>query len=373
MRLAKQSQERPPTQESRNALGLPMQFLTEGVAGFRPTFEGSHLGSPFELGIEWQKGFGARNTEAGPRTPLDLTVHAEVGNTGYALLLARVDFPHLLGSPFGAAIDGEYSRDPREQFFGLGEFSILEDRSLYQLRRQRVGGSLWWNPAAELRIGGGLHYLQLDQRPASTPETPSIDEIFGPLGVPGLNQELPYLQLGAFVEMDSRDLPNYPRSGGYYAVVVQEYDDQDLGRYDFRGYTVDLRHYFPFVHGNRVLALRFLGEATDPAERDGVPFHLQPALGGAYDLRSLSSFRYRDLHKILMQAEYRWAAWIGLDMALFVDAGNVFRGSPFALDRLRTAYGLGFRLHTETSMMLRLDLAFGEQGFKPQASFTHVF
>ena len=48
-----------------------------------------------------------------------------------------------------------------------------------------------------------------------------------------------------------------------------------------------------------------------------------PALGGGSSLRGFSSWRFRDLNSLLLQAEWRVLANRFLDMALFYDAGRV--------------------------------------------------
>jgi outer membrane translocation and assembly module TamA len=52
-------------------------------------------------------------------------------------------------------------------------------------------------------------------------------------------------------------------------------------------------------------------------------------------------------------------------MALFVDAGQVASTRrDFDLDRFKTAYGLGARIHGPTVTPLRLDIAHGREGFR---------
>ena len=48
-----------------------------------------------------------------------------------------------------------------------------------------------------------------------------------------------------------------------------------------------------------------------------------PTLGGSTTLRGFSEFRFRDRNAFLINAEYRWEAFSGLDMALFGDWGDV--------------------------------------------------
>jgi hypothetical protein len=61
-----------------------------------------------------------------------------------------------------------------------------------------------------------------------------------------------------------------------------------------------------------------------------------------------------------MNAEYRWEAFAGLDMALFFDAGEVRPDwEQIDLQELKTSYGVGFRFNTFRSVFMRLDIGAG--------------
>jgi outer membrane protein assembly factor BamA len=157
-------------------------------------------------------------------------------------------------------------------------------------------------------------------------------------------------------------------------VRYSNYEDRDLDQLGFRQIQIDLQQYVPLPNRYRTLALRAEAVLTDAHAGQDVPFFYQPTLGGAQTLRGFREFRFRDRNSLLMTAEYRWeAAWL-LDAALFVDAGKVAaerRG--LTLRDLDVSYGLGFRLHTNSAFVARLDLAFSREGFIPLLRFEHVF
>ena len=66
-----------------------------------------------------------------------------------------------------------------------------------------------------------------------------------------------------------------------------------------------------------------------------------PTLGGNDTLRGFRNYRFRGPHALLLQAEYRWELWSGLDGALFYDAGKValraFRSRLQAISKTITA------------------------------------
>lgn len=124
-----------------------------------------------------------------------------------------------------------------------------------------------------------------------------------------------------------------------------------------------------------MIALRAYGVASDSDAGQAVPFFLQPTLGGSRTLRGFREFRFRDVNAALLTAEYRWEAWIGLDMALFVDFGKVFADHADVgdLDDYRTTYGIGFRFNTAEGVFFRVDVAKSSEGFKTYLTFDHVF
>src|SRR5262249_20826208 len=150
--------------------------------------------------------------------------------------------------------------------------------------------------------------------------------------------------------------------------------DRDLDAYSFRRVAIDLQQYVPLPNRYRTLALRAAAVMTDAGAGQQVPFYYEPTLGGSQALRGFREFRFRDRNSLLLTAEYRWEASWMLDGALFVDAGKVTaERSDLNLRDLDVSYGVGFRLHSNSAFVSRLDLAFSREGFIPLLRFEHVF
>jgi outer membrane protein assembly factor BamA len=122
--------------------------------------------------------------------------------------------------------------------------------------------------------------------------------------------------------------------------------------------------------------LSFHGRVQTAFEKDGqqVPFFMLPALGGGSTLRGFASWRFRDNHSLLLQAEWRVLANRFLDMAVFYDTGKVMpRLADFSFEGLKSDYGLGFRLHGPAATPLRIELAKSNEGlalvFSSKAAF----
>jgi hypothetical protein len=98
------------------------------------------------------------------------------------------------------------------------------------------------------------------------------------------------------------------------------------------------------------------------------PFFESAYAGGGFTLGAgyvtHVSWRFRDRHSLLMQAEWRVIANRFMDMALFYDTGKVAsRTGDLDFDGLKSDYGIGLRLHGPTSTPLRIELAKGNEGF----------
>ena len=134
---------------------------------------------------------------------------------------------------------------------------------------------------------------------------------------PGFDNTPAYLRTGAIVDVDYRDEPGNPRAGGRYTARVSAFKDLDLGLHDFTQYDFDVQQYIPFFNQRRVIALRARTTLTRTADSEAIPFYMLPTIGGSDDVRGFEDFRFRDRNAVVLNAEYRWEAFSGMDVALF--------------------------------------------------------
>ena len=204
---------------------------------------------------------------------------------------------------------------------------------------------------------------------------PSIEERFDDAGAPGLAEQPDFGYADVFATVDYRDHPGNARSGGYYSLTLASYSDLDFDRYGFRRLDLHAQQFFPIFDKKRVFALqgRVITSTTDAGQT--VPFYLQPTLGGGATLRSVSDYRFRDENVLYLNAEYRWEAFGGLDMALFTDAGKVaHEAGDLDLTDLTHAYGIGFRVNSYKTVFLRFDVGAGAgEGVRYFVKFSTAF
>jgi outer membrane protein assembly factor BamA len=282
-------------------------------------------------------------------------VGGSISTKAYKALDAELDYPRLFDDRLIVSSSVRWRDFPQEDFFGIGSDSTLTTRTNYRYKGTDLSTRIEVNVPAWLRFGGDIGLLWPTISAGTDTRMPSIEQIFTDGEAPGLLEQPSFLYKSMFVQVDYRDQPGNARSGGLWRATYGIWNDREFNRYDVGRFDTEIAHFFPIFDKKRVIALH-LGAAfvnNDPGER--VPFYFLPYIGGSDTVRGFREFRFRDEN-----AEYRWEAFSGLDMALFVDAGKVARNwEDINLSDLETSYGLGFRFNTYKSVFLRLDIGTG--------------
>ena len=315
------------------------------------TFGGLYPSGGFAPGVAVRRAVGYARFNAG--------VAYSVRN--YKLAHVSVGFPHLAGDRLEIDTHLRWLDATQVPFYGLGNASRKDDRVNYGLRALDAGGTVALKPVDWFRIGGGVALRRMEDR-AGVGSAPAI----GPGGpaAPGLFTDARYRQLTGFTAIDSRESPGYTRRGGLYSIAVHDFTDRD-NPLSFRRVDAEVQQFLPILTEHWVLAFRGLVQTTDVDDNEQVPYYLLPSLGGARRHRGYSDFRFQDRHMLLVSGEYRWMPSRVIDMALFVDAGKVARDRrDLDLSGLKTAYGIGLRLHGPNFTPLRFDVAHGKEGIR---------
>lgn len=372
----------PPTRSSteRALYWYDNQYVLAKIFG---GWHGLHLGGgdfPAGAGVKFGIGFthelGSETSGPNPRRSnrFDIDAVAAYSTRGYTRAAAAFYVRNLGGAPLDLRVRTQYYEFPQEDFFGLGPDSRKQDRTDYLLGSTETGADLQWKPTKFVDLGGGIAYLTTRVGSGTDVRFPSTEDVFDATTLPGFREQPDFLRSSAGVAFDWRDNPLHPHAGGLYGVHVADFRDRDLNAFDFRRVRLDVQQYLPLPNRYRTLALRAAAVLTDAGSGQQVPFFFQPTLGGSQALRGFREFRFRDRNSLLFTAEYRWEAWWALDGALFVDAGTVARNRRDLTFRdLDASYGIGFRVHSNSAFVARLDLAFSREGFIPLLRFEHVF
>ncbi len=267
-----------------------------------------------------------------------------------------------------------YRNFPRQNYFGPGADSREGDRSDYRLEEVFYGKTVRYRAGAwflgELDVG----VLQVNTGPGTDPGAAPIASVFDDVTTPGLAHQPGFFRTRATLSLDFRDRQENTHSGSVLDLSWSRHAQLGGADYHFSGFALQGRQYLPLGSRQRVLALRFLTSTTQPESGSRVPFYYQPTLGGAHVLRSFRDQRFRDRNLIYLSAEYRWEAAPALELALFYDAGKVYRDrSDFNWTGLRKSVGFGFRIKSRDRVLFRVDLARGREGARVRVSVGPAF
>jgi len=340
-----------------------MNSLTYGIKGLGLRFGGLPTGQGFALGPQYTRyGLadgkflfrGSAAASAAGAYMFDLQF-------GVPELFSRSAFLDLV------AVHGNY---PRIDYYGPGPDSSRNGRSHFRFEETRYDVLLGVRLGRRLSLGFTGGYLSVNAGRGNRADIAHTADLFTEQDTPGLERQTDFARGGFFTRLDYRDDPIGARSGGMFQVRWQNYSDVRSNRFDFRQLDLEARQYVPFFNKRRVIALALAGTLSYPGSGAAVPFYLQPTLGGSDDLRGFRSYRFYGDNLLAANVEYRWEAFSGLDMALFLDAGKVAaRRSQVNFHGLETSAGFGFRFNARNRNFIRIDTGFSHEGVQVWLKF----
>jgi hypothetical protein len=288
---------------------------------------------------------------------------------------AQLFFPRLYTERGFLDIYAKYEYSPQMDYYGQGQYSSLDQRSSYSLSDGHFLARGGWEFFDFLRIGGSVGTIFADSGKGERSGVPSIEEVFDPSDVPGLFINGRFWQAGLFLQVDYTDEPMGPRNGGRYLIEWGHYWDRtEADQFNFRRVDLRLEQYWPYWNKTRVWALRLWGRYTWTDEGQQVPFYLQPTLGGNDDLRGFERYRFYADNSFIGTLEHRWHSFSGMDVALFVDFGKVAEDAALLYrTNLRANFGLGFRFRVRDAVFMRIDQAYGREGYRFMWTFSDIF
>ena len=288
----------------------------------------------------------------------------------YNMMQTRIEFPSLAQGHFSFGAQSMWQDQTQISYYGIGPNSLESSQSQYQM--QSVDSVTWatLKPLPSLALTGEFGFLR-------RPDILSPGGTFKP-SVPTTPQEFPndpgttdpfqpnYAHNEVSLSSDTRDRRSRPTIGGLYRVALTTFIDQStsVGTFSFRQYEAEGAQFIPLTRDRDwVIALHGWTVWSDVAPGHSVPFYMLPTIGGNNTLRSYPDYRFHDLNLALANLESRWALFTHMDVALFVDAGNV-AGQYQDLNFDKRSYGGGVRFHTDRTTFARIDVAYGAEGWK---------
>lgn len=242
-------------------------------------------------------------------------------------------------------------------FYGFGQDSSAQTRQRFDFTPKDIGAHVTIKPLRFVSLTGGYTFTNFD--------THSDLPIFFGADAPGMDDELNYHVTRSTLAFDWRPSPSYSTRGGYYRATFERNQEAKGLPYSFTLREYEVVQQLPLVREQFVLAARGLVTLTTPDRGDAVPVMLAPYLGSGSALRGYANRRFTDRNRVLLTGEYRWRPSRYLDMALFLDAGQVAADRrDFEIGKLDVAWGLGARFHGPNFNALRIEVARGREGIR---------
>ncbi|MGH9330558.1 MAG: hypothetical protein ACRD09_08955, partial [Vicinamibacterales bacterium] len=332
----------------------------ERPSGPIPILDSPYRGGGFTLGAGYRQFFGDASF---------WDVRGAYSIKSYKLIEASTQAP--LGDRARVGLRVGWLDAPQVAFYGLGIDSPREARANFRLSEAYAEGTVAYRPRRWIVLDGSVAYEDYSTEEGRG-SSPSIETEYTPITAPGLGASPAYLHAQGTAGIDWRRAPAYARRGGFYGVTLHNYAETGgttlQGRataLSFSRLDADVVQHLPILRDTWVLSFHGRIETTLDDD-DLVPYFLLPSLGSGRTLRAYKSWRFRDRHSILGQAEFRWIPnRLGMDMALFYDAGKVTsRREDLDFDGLKSDWGLGVRFHLPAYTFLRLEAARGSEGWK---------
>ena len=344
-----------------------LERISAGFNGWRAKIGNMVVGGGFALGPEYHR-------EDLWKGRLTLRTAAQVSTRGFYKLDNQWTLPKLLNGKAYADFYTVHRNYNGINYYGPGPDSTKGGRSQYRLEDTSTEATGAVVPLKGLKLGGTIGHTWMNIGPTRNREVISSDRIFTERQAPGIQQQTNFLRYALFAQHDTRDNPGGPKEGHNVLFQYTWFDDDQLKRFNFRRIDAEVQKMVPLFNRTRVLAFRAKTALTDGDGNQVAPFYLQPVLGGSEDLRGFRPFRFSDRNMFVMNGEYRWEIFSGLDGAVFADAGKVFaRRGQLNFSNLESSVGFGLRFNARNTTSIRMDVAFSHEGFQIWFKFSDVF
>jgi outer membrane protein assembly factor BamA len=343
-----------------------LERFSAGIGGLRIKIGNLATGSGFALGPEY-----LRHNQSGR---YQFRVAAQGSTKLFQKYDTEFDITRFGHDRFFLNFYAVHHNYPQLEYYGPGPDSLKSGRSNFRLEDTATDLNVGVRLLPHLSLVGSAGYLWNNVGPGTSDHLISTEQQFDPSQASGIDHQADFFRYGGFLQFDYRDRPGGPRRGGNYFVQFSRFEDQTLGRHDFNRLDIELQQYLPLFNERRVIALRAKTTMSETRDGQSVPFYMQPVLGGSESLRGYRPYRFYDNNLLLLNVEYRYEIFSGLDMAIFADAGKVVpRRGLINFNDLESDVGFGMRFNVRDNVFMRFDVGFSQEGFQVWLKFNKIF
>lgn len=295
-----------------------------------------------------------------------INVLAGISLNNSVLLESRLAAPELWRGKLRVDASASWLDARGVSFYGLGPASDKGARLRYDYQPTDLTFNAAFKPAKWLAFSSGYSFVTIDT-------TSDAHETLGEAG-PGLDSGLRYNVTRGGVALDWRTSPGYSTKGGFYRATWERHNETNSHNFSFDLQEYEIVQMLPLVREQFVIAARGLVTLTSTEPGSEVPVMLSPYLGSGSTLRGFATRRFTDRNRVLLTGEYRWRPSRYLDMALFLDAGQVAADrTQFNRRDFETNWGLGARFHGPLFTALRVEVARGREGMALVVAGSQIF
>ncbi len=276
----------------------------------------------------------------------------------------------------------EHRLNHNERYFGLGPGAVSPDPMALGVRETRglasltlMGPETSLNP---LSMRTTLAYYRREDFPGTDAAMPSATAAVGP---PGFEQPHDYLELTQSFYHDLRDSAGRTDRGTLFALDLHATSEIGAGDLSAARAALSATYFLPLAPRHRVLVGHVGAAGVTPMSKgDQIPIQSLISLGRSTYPRGYAPFRFRHEKAWWASVEYRYPvfdlglAGSGASSMLFVDAaqgGSGFR--DWFESELRYSYGLGLRLETMSSLLVRFQVGFSPEGAELLLSLNEAY
>lgn len=354
---AKKLGEEGPSEAEQIIRRVLISPLLNGGDGVYPWFGSVFTGAGMALGVGYLK----RLEKAA-----SINVNGGVSLNNSMLVETQLTAPELWRGRLRVDAGARWVDARGVSFYGLGPASSKDARVRYDYQPTEAEGNASLRPQKWLSLNGGYSFVKLK---TSSDQPGSIGEMGA-----GLGDSLRYNVTRAGVNIDWRTSRGYSTRGGYYRATWTRHQEANHRPFSFREKEFEVVQLVPLVKEQFVFAARGLVTLTDTDTGHQVPVVLAPYLGSGSTLRGFATRRFTDRNRMLLTGEYRWRPSRYLDMAIFLDAGQVAADRhDFSASALETAWGVGARFHGPAFTALRVEVARGREGIRMIVGGSQIF
>jgi len=270
-------------------------------------------------------------------------------------------------------VDGAYRSRPEDNFFGIGNDTSLNNESFFKTVTRE--GAIGFSAQVSNNLRSTVQ-LSFEKVGVTEPQSgKSAQRVFAASNVPALFTGASMRATSLSIEHNTRDDPHMATHGGQEFVEVSLHEAVGKGDFAYWKYHLEFQRFFPVSrHGKKVIALRGLAETNQEKGGSQVPFFDMPVVGTWETLRGFEDYRFRDKSALSLGLEYRYRIWSAFDWSFFVDTGQVApEPGDFGWNRFHTGYGARFITRPTRKLLMTLDFAHSNEGWRMYVNFNPTF